>query len=740
MSRPTGPSGDDRGYLVPIAVVALVLIGYAALLTARVVGTLVRASVQESLAAVERSTARTAAMALDAWMASRDASVLLTDPSHPGHADVVGATVWRNPLAEKCDWTVDVSCWRIDSVTPAQPSVAELRGGEVQREVTEIAATVVSGCNADGAAGCLRTGGFARRYERAIFAYYQLHYDSNDIPPAAAYGPDGMPDPQDCSTATPLNPALCDGVSILPGTKVVFGTGDTLTGPLRTGLDKVLYCGEPTFDLVEVGVDQPMPLRSPIENVGAGLCQGEPSWAGRSLGLPPPDTQDLLDEGRVVFGGDLSRVLPAAPPRWDHECATVDFGGAAVNLLCQNIGDGDVIVPPAGVDDIVIDELRLDGVRPASVTGSVTVYAPGNITIRGDVTAGGANPAGGPNVVALIAGGDIRIAPSSADGAACLNATIHGVSLTNVAILAGGAVYAPQWSLPPCATLAPELEIVGSVSAHYLGVYGAPDLATGGTAAGWSKQFSYPANFWLARPAWWPGFSESEWEPATPEGTHTMVVASVTPAAVPVVGPLDTDAALTPYTQARDCVVAAVAPVAVHDYGTIEYELAYQAQASTCRAAAGLHPDVPLGESTPNTLPDPSAVDGEARLARAVDKLARSAGVPLPPPHLLVAAPVAVTVTEGATTTFEVSLVDPPSDLVTVTIVSADTSVATALPAKMTFSTVNWFSPQTVTVTGVSDDTADDESTTVTATATSADSDYNGMAAAATIAVVDDDS
>ena len=725
MTSGGGASGRaDGGYLVMIAVLALVLIGFAALLTARVVGTLVQASVRETLGAVERATSRTSAAALDSWMAHREASVLVTGQA----PNVVGASVWFDPLAGVCDWNSDTSCWRIDSVTAAAPAVAGLRGGEAQREVVEVAVTVVSGCAADGEAGCLRRGGFTRRYERAVFAYYQLHYDTNEIPPPAVHGLDGLADPPDCSRSAPppASPALCDGAPA--GSLIVFNSDDALTGPVRTTLAEVLYCGKATFSLVEVGTAEPAPLRPAVRvaatttGAGAAACPGDPVWHGRDTALSPPTAQDLLDEGRVVYGAGLSRQQPAAPPAVDHSCASVDFDGVAVNLPCRDIGDGDVIAAPAGVDDITIDELLVDG--------SVTVYAPGDITLRGTVEASGTNPAGGPNVVALIAGGDILVAPSAADGAACLDSALHSITFTNVAVLAAGAVYAPQWKLPPCRSrTAPQLEISGSVSSRYLGLYALPDIVTGDTNGGWTKQFSYPVGFWLARPAWWPEFTDAEWSPVIPEGFEVLTVPA--PATdPPAAGPLDAAAQAAAYTQARDCVTAAVAAAAVHDYGTVDYELVYQARAAGCRAAAGLHPDVPLGETSPNTLPDPAAAGGPRRLGRAIDRLARAVSVPVPASELIAVSPAVLPIAESGEASFEVSLTDPPTDAVTVAVSSADAAIAAVEPAELTFTVAGWDSAQTVKVTG-----AGRGAVSVTVTASSRDGDYEQMSASVSVTV-----
>ncbi len=89
--------------------------------------------------------------------------------------------------------------------------------------------------------------------------------------------------------------------------------------------------------------------------------------------------------------------------------------------------------------------------------------------------------------------------------------------------------------------------------------------------------------------------------------------------------------------------------------------------------------------------------------------------------------------TEAAgTATFTVVLTAQPTADVTVGLSSSDSSEGTVLPTSLTFTSANWNSAQTVTVTGVNDDLDDGDIayTIVTAAATSADGNYNGINAA----------
>ena len=96
--------------------------------------------------------------------------------------------------------------------------------------------------------------------------------------------------------------------------------------------------------------------------------------------------------------------------------------------------------------------------------------------------------------------------------------------------------------------------------------------------------------------------------------------------------------------------------------------------------------------------------------------------------------PVSLTVGEGRTATYTVSLAGAPTGPVTVTPASGNTAVATVSRA-LTFTTSTWSTPQTVTVTGVDNRQADAVSgrrTTVTHTVSGGG--YDG-AAAATVGV-----
>ena len=143
------------------------------------------------------------------------------------------ADVWRTPLGEQCVWGEHTTCWKIDTTTKVTYS-GKLRGGEAERQAQDVTATVVVGCWGSTPDQCQRTHAFTRRYERAVFSQYQLHYDTNAVPSTALDGPDGLPDdPAVCNNPnTAPDPLQCDDLN--PATVIVFTAADTLNGPCAT--------------------------------------------------------------------------------------------------------------------------------------------------------------------------------------------------------------------------------------------------------------------------------------------------------------------------------------------------------------------------------------------------------------------------------------------------------------------------------------------------------------------------
>ncbi|MFM6401336.1 MAG: cadherin-like domain-containing protein, partial [Planktothrix sp.] len=103
-----------------------------------------------------------------------------------------------------------------------------------------------------------------------------------------------------------------------------------------------------------------------------------------------------------------------------------------------------------------------------------------------------------------------------------------------------------------------------------------------------------------------------------------------------------------------------------------------------------------------------------------------------------ITAPAGITVTpttglttdeSGATATFTVQLNSQPTADVTIPVVSSNTAEGTVAPASLTFTSANWDTAQTVTVTGVADNTVDGAQayTIQLQPATSADTNYSGQ-------------
>ena len=106
-------------------------------------------------------------------------------------------------------------------------------------------------------------------------------------------------------------------------------------------------------------------------------------------------------------------------------------------------------------------------------------------------------------------------------------------------------------------------------------------------------------------------------------------------------------------------------------------------------------------------------------------------GQQCPPPSTINIAPVeGLTTTEaGGTATFDVSLTSEPTADVSINLSSSRVSEGAVLPGSLTFTSGDWATPQTVTVTGVDDsfDDGDQVYSIITSAASSTDDLYNGF-------------
>ena len=117
--------------------------------------------------------------------------------------------------------------------------------------------------------------------------------------------------------------------------------------------------------------------------------------------------------------------------------------------------------------------------------------------------------------------------------------------------------------------------------------------------------------------------------------------------------------------------------------------------------------------------------------------LGTGAPVVVTPEIYLTAAPSAIT-EDGDDITVSFNLTTQPSSVVVVTVSSDDTTALTTRGGSfVSFSTSNWATPQSITLTAPEDNDYVDETVTVTLTATTADSDYSGLTNTFTVTVTD---
>ena len=99
-----------------------------------------------------------------------------------------------------------------------------------------------------------------------------------------------------------------------------------------------------------------------------------------------------------------------------------------------------------------------------------------------------------------------------------------------------------------------------------------------------------------------------------------------------------------------------------------------------------------------------------------------------------------LTIEEGGSDTYTVVLDTEPTATTTVTVNDPSNPDVTADPESLTFTTENWSTEQTVTVSAGQDEDSTEDTATVTHTVASADSDYQGAAALdVSVTVTDDD-
>ena len=135
---------------------------------------------------------------------------------------------------------------------------------------------------------------------------------------------------------------------------------------------------------------------------------------------------------------------------------------------------------------------------------------------------------------------------------------------------------------------------------------------------------------------------------------------------------------------------------------------------------------------------------GNAASGGGYDNLSATVGISVTDDDVrsIVLSKNAVTVTEATgaanTATYGVKLATQPTASVTVNVASGDTDIATVSPATLTFTTANWNTNQTVTVTGVNDSTNNDGRTT-NASNSGKGGGYDGLVSYVEVSLTDDD-
>ena len=94
---------------------------------------------------------------------------------------------------------------------------------------------------------------------------------------------------------------------------------------------------------------------------------------------------------------------------------------------------------------------------------------------------------------------------------------------------------------------------------------------------------------------------------------------------------------------------------------------------------------------------------------------------------------------DGGMATYTVALATEPSGEVTVAVASGDATIATVSPSSLTFTTTNWNTGQTVTLTGVDDDVADPFGRNTTITHTASDGGYGSVSGTVRVTVASDE-
>ena len=175
-------------------------------------------------------------------------------------------------------------------------------------------------------------------------------------------------------------------------------------------------------------------------------------------------------------------------------------------------------------------------------------------------------------------------------------------------------------------------------------------------------------------------------------------------------------------------------PEAAGGNGALKYTFSGCRLPGGVRRSGRLIHGTPTAESPPRTCTW-KVTDSDANTAESdTDKVTLKFLVERPG---LVVDKARLEVEEEKSGTFDVKLGAKPTGNVTVKVTSGDTTAATVNKASLTFTTSNYLTAQTVTVTGVNDPDAHDETTSIGLRASGGG--YDGVSGAVAVKLIDDD-
>lgn len=444
----------DRGQAAfPVTAAAILVLGMVAVVLAGAGALRVSQAQAATHSLVERMV-----------LGHSDAMVLaaLRGTSAPGAA--VGAvqsrfSSWQQMPLGPC---IEGACWRVaDAQLESSPKrTAHGVLTAVQRRTLTVTVEAGSGCGPNG--DCERVSRVERVFAYRGFLDFQLHFDSDGVPPGAAYG----------------QPA---------GAHYPFVGGDVFAGPVHTNsLSAIPVCGPAQFSFV-------------VED-------GRPPGSGTSsFATVAGCTDGRLPTVQVFAGGQIDVANLAGGVERARAEGTSHTGALAVDLLMvSSTARSDGTPVPAAQSDIVIHatgDIEVSGTVEAG--RNVVVVAGGDLIVTGDVAPDGANGVLGlismTGDLVLDVAGDLTLADTALLAAQGGLVNLHWNKIDDA-----NADGVPD----PC----PQLRIDGSAWLAYRGLLGAHD-ATGNTISGHCVTYRYPSDWAVRSPVWWPQFAEDNWLP-----------------------------------------------------------------------------------------------------------------------------------------------------------------------------------------------------------------------------------